>query len=119
MTPVQIEPRRVAGVELQPLAQLSESLGALADAFGWDVRFESDDQLGPLSVVALEVEGVQYLLRTYRHSPECATEIHSPNSGDPTEQLRQLLAHIPLVADHLQYWWDGASWREAPLPHAA
>jgi hypothetical protein len=115
----QIPTGRLAGRELQPLAQLSAPLQNLAREFSWEVTAESGDELGPIDVVALTVDSVRYLLRTYEHSPVATTEIHTPESGDPTEQLRRLLGRVEGLGRHLSHWWDGASWRDTPFPTAA
>lgn len=119
MNVTQIPTARLAGRELQPLAQLSVPLQNLAGEFGWKVTAESGDELGPIAVVALTVGSVRYLLRTYEHNPVAITEIHTPESGDPAEQLRRLLGLAEGLGRHLSHWWDGASWRDTPFPTAA
>ena len=119
MNVTQIPTARLAGSELQPLAQLSVPLQSLAGEFGWKVTAESGDELGPMAVVALTVGPVRYLLRTYEHNPMSGTEIHTPEGGDPAEQLRRLLVRVEGLGRHLAQWWDGASWRDTPFPTAA
>ena len=114
-----MDPASVAGVELQPLGQLSTELSPVAEAEGWRVALEDDAQLGPLVVVALQVGATRYLLRSFPAAPVKVTEVHTPDAGDPTQQLRDLLAESPALGRHLQHWWDGTGWRDAPLPAAA
>jgi hypothetical protein len=114
-----MDPASVAGVELQPLGQLSTELSRLAVMEGWSIALEEDAQLGPLAVVALQVGTTRYLLRSFAGVPAKVTEVHTPDAGDPTQQLRDLLAVSPTLGSHLQHWWDGAGWRDAPLPTAA
>ena len=108
----------LAGVELQPLAELSVALPRLLDD-GWAVSVEHDLQLGSMMVAAVQVGDVRYLLRTYDDAVRTATEIHTVDTGDPVEQLRLLFVSVPGLSEHLQSWWDGAGWRPAPLPQAA
>jgi hypothetical protein len=116
---IQIATDRVAGLELQPLAQLSAPLSRLAEAGGWKVSSEHDPQLGAMTVVALHAGDGRYLLRSYAHSVDAVTEVHTPDSGHPTDQLRNRMDAVPELVPALQLWWDGASWRPAPLPRAA
>lgn len=120
MSAKQISTEGIEGIELQPLAQFACELTDLVDGLsGWQVTTATEQQLGPVAAVAVQVGDTRYLLRTHTHALDSVTELHTPDPGDPVQQLRLLLIDQGWLAQHLQQWWDGAAWRDAPLPSAA
>lgn len=112
----QLPSEDLVGVDLQPLAHLRAPLDELAERLGFSHERDHDD-LGPLSVTALAVDGARYLLRSFDHAPVPMTELHCADTGDPVSQLDKLLA----IADlrHLvTHWWDGKAWHDEPLDPA-
>jgi hypothetical protein len=113
----QLPSQELSGLDLQPLARLDGRLSALGARLG--VAPERDtDELGPIDVSAIAVDGTRYLLRSFDHAPGPATEIHCAEAGDPVAQLRKLLRVVDLH-DVLTHWWDGSAWRKEPIDPAA
>jgi hypothetical protein len=107
----------LAGLDLQPLAQLEAGLSDLSARLGIDPERDRDE-LGALTVAAIAVGPNRYLLRSFDDAPQVATEIHCAEAGDPVEQLRKLLDVVDLH-DVLTQWWDGTMWRAEPVDPAA
>ena len=117
MNLTQLPSDSLAGVDLQPVAQLGVALPSLAPRLNATPERASED-LGALSVVALEVAGNRYLLRSFDDAPASTTEVHCADAGHPVDQLRALLRAVDL-GDVLTHWWDGSCWHDEPLDPAA
>jgi hypothetical protein len=116
-TAEQLPSDELAGIDLQPLAELGVALAAFNPRLGVTPE-RTDDDLGSLTIVALEVEGTRYLLRSFDDAPSAVTEIHCADAGHPVEQLRALLRACDM-RDVLTHWWDGSTWHDEPLDPAA
>lgn len=113
----QLPSRKLVGVDLQPLAQVGADLSDLAARLGLQPERDTDE-LGPLTVAAMAVDGTRYLLRDFDEAPTPATELHCADGGDPVCQLRALLGVVDF-RDEITHWWDGSVWHEDPLDPAA
>lgn len=89
-TAQQLSSAELAGIHLQPLAELGVALTGLSPRLGVTPE-RTDDDLGSLTTVALTVDGTRYLLRSFDDAPSVVTEVHCADAGHPVEQLRALL----------------------------